>query len=516
MSLSKIAYKALEDVVGSENISSDPAIMQAYSKQPWPHGALGKTRPDAVVLPGSKEDVQAIIRLANRYKFIFIPAGSYNWDVPVQTKTVIVDTKRMDKILEIDERNMYAVVEPGVTHAQLSTEVMKKGLINNSTFGGGPSSVVANKLFQGIAGLGYRLGIDRETLAMEWILPTGEILNTGSSGIAEAGYFFPEGPGPDFRGLSRGFMGLIGGFGIVTKMAIKLLPWPGPRDLPYTGISINKEVRLPQERFKFHLIRYTDPLKMIDALYEMGRAEIGAVVQRYPAQSFLFKATKSKEEFWKEWDSGYFQKEAKNVIVVWLVGFSSKRQLEYEERVLQKIINKTEGEDVAETDKLYRTTIPWACEWFRCGVSGRLMRPTSKVTLAMWSSDSMDNSLKVIEIVDEVKKEWEAPFIGIEESDWICPYDYGWFSNAEGAVLIVDELKTEEDVKKVAELTILGVKAAIENKFYHTLQVAPINLILGPVYGNYHLLLQKIKKAIDPENISNPPNPIAVEETHNK
>ena len=79
-----------------------------------------------------------------------------------------------------------------------------------------------------------------------------------------------------------------------------------------------------------------------------------------------------------------------------------------------------------------------------------------------------------------------------------------------------EELKTEEDVKKASELTILGVKAAIENKFYYTLQVAPINLILGPVYGNYHLLLQKIKKVLDPENVSNPPNPIPVERTPNE
>lgn len=80
----------------------------------------------------------------------------------------------------------------------------------------------------------------------------------------------------------------------------------------------------------------------------------------------------------------------------------------------------------------------------------------------------------------------------------------------------MDELKTEEDVKKVAEMTILGVKEAIENKFYHTLQVAPINLMLGPVYGNYHLLLKKIKNAIDLENVSNPPNPMPVEKDPNK
>jgi len=203
MNLEKIVFQDLESIVGPDYVSNDPAILEADAKQPWPHGILLRRRPFAVVIPSSPEEIQSIYRVANRYKYLVIPAGNYNWDVPTRALTIVVDPKRMNKIIDIDERNMFAVIEPGVTHAQRNTEAMKRGLISNTTGGGGPTSVIANNLFLGMGGFVYRLGMDKSILTAEWVLPTGEIIRTGSHAIKNATPFWYEGTGPDLRGIMR-------------------------------------------------------------------------------------------------------------------------------------------------------------------------------------------------------------------------------------------------------------------------------------------------------------------------
>ena len=83
MAFSEIALRALKDVVGDEHVSDDPVICQSYSRVQWTadgciqRSQLGtQMRPTCVVLPDSTEEVQAIVKLANRYQFVFIPRGS--------------------------------------------------------------------------------------------------------------------------------------------------------------------------------------------------------------------------------------------------------------------------------------------------------------------------------------------------------------------------------------------------------------------------------------------------------
>jgi len=509
MGLSKLAYQALESIVGSENVTDDAAIREAYAKNPWPWAILGRRRPDAVVLPKCVEEIQSIYRLCNRYGFGAIPAGNYNWDVPLQDNVIVIDPKKMDKIIEINEKSMYTLVEPAVTHAQLSTEAMKKGLYCHCTMGGGPCSVVANNTFAGMGGASYRTGYDRVNLAMEWVLPSGEILNVGSAGIAGAGYFWPEGPGPDFRGLLRGFLGVLGGFGMVTKLAIKLFHWPGPSTFSCTGTSGKYRVELPPERFRFHMIRYPTREKMIEGMYELGRAEIGATMQHIPPHFLCWISTPSKEEFWEKWEKGVFQKYANNVIALWLAGYSSQAQLVHEEKVLKLIIEETGGEDAQGEDELIKLVDPElvAPEFFRVGLTGRVMRPAGTHFIAIVGDDSLDHALKVARAGDEVRKDFVSDFMDDGDCDWICAHDFSWHADSE--CLIYPEI-TKEGMEKTGELVQAGIKKCIEEKLYTVLHATDTNPVLGPIYGNYHELLKKIKKFIDPKNIANPPNPIRV------
>ena len=117
MALSSIVYDALEAVVGVENVSQDPEVCIAYSRGGFGKDIMdiGRMKPVCVVLPGSTEEVQAIVRIANRYKFPYIPTSTYfvGWCAPQRPNTVIIHLKRMDKY-EIDAKNQLAIVEPYV------------------------------------------------------------------------------------------------------------------------------------------------------------------------------------------------------------------------------------------------------------------------------------------------------------------------------------------------------------------------------------------------------------------
>jgi glycolate oxidase len=144
----------------------------------------------------------------------------------------------MDHILEIDEKNQFAVIEPFVTGGTLQAEAMKVGL-NTTIIGAGSScsplaSACANG---GPSPLAYYGGLTRENLlAFEWVMPNGEILRSGSLG-SELGWFCDEGPGPGLRGVMMAGAGTMGAMGVFTKCAIKLFPWPGPDTLANEGIT---------------------------------------------------------------------------------------------------------------------------------------------------------------------------------------------------------------------------------------------------------------------------------------
>ncbi len=105
-------------------------------------------RPWAVVMPATTEEVQAVTKVCNKYKIKIKPisTGWYHWAAPLKDDepTLQFDLRRMNRILEIDEKNRFAIVEPYVICAQLQAEVMKRGLNINIIGAGSSTSVVAS------------------------------------------------------------------------------------------------------------------------------------------------------------------------------------------------------------------------------------------------------------------------------------------------------------------------------------------------------------------------------------
>ncbi len=240
------AYKALENIVGNENISVDPVVADTYTWQ-WLGDLVGEkansfmpVRPAAVVLPESTEEVQAIVKVCNRYGLKF-KAHSTGWiyaACPMSEGVILLDLRRMNRILEINTKDMYAVVEPYVSFAQLQPEIMRKGLNCEVNSAGSNCSVLAQATAGFGAGYGnYLMGYGSEILlGIEWVLPDGEILRMGSLGSG-CGWISSEGPGPGLKGIMRGQIGNLGGCGVFTKCAIRIYNWPGPPELEMENIE---------------------------------------------------------------------------------------------------------------------------------------------------------------------------------------------------------------------------------------------------------------------------------------
>jgi 4-cresol dehydrogenase (hydroxylating) len=186
--------------------------------------------PSAAVGPDTTEQVQAIVRTANKYKIPLyaISTGknfAYGGPSPNVRGSVTVDLKRMNRVLEVDDKRHFAVVEPGVSYIDLYRYIQERGLkVWIDTPDPGWGSLVGNAMDHGI---GYTMGFFRDHYGahcgMEVVLPNGEVMRTGMGALpgSKSWHEYKHGYGPDASGLFG-----QGNFGIVTKMGFRLMPQP--------------------------------------------------------------------------------------------------------------------------------------------------------------------------------------------------------------------------------------------------------------------------------------------------
>jgi glycolate oxidase len=221
--------KSLAAITGADYVSDRPEELYLYSRDP---GAQPPRKVDAVVMPKTVDEVQRIVALANREKIALTPMGGgltlSALNVPLKGG-VVLDMKRMDRILEVNEASRFALIEAGVTQAALSAYLEKNHPhLQHSTPESPPTTtIVGNVLIHGHGHLTPRYGVNSQMVnGLEVVLPTGEVCKIGSGSVSDN--WFSRDPLPDLAGL---FLGWLGTTGIVTKLSLQLFPRPAFRDL---------------------------------------------------------------------------------------------------------------------------------------------------------------------------------------------------------------------------------------------------------------------------------------------
>lgn len=207
----------LINILGKENVFTDKEDLICYSYDSTPYDHL----PDIVVAPAKTEEIVAIVKLANEYKFPIVPRGGgtsiSGGTIPVQGGLVLA-FHRMNKIIEIDEDNLTATVEPGVITATFHQAVESKGLF----YPPDPQSMFMCTLGGNVAEnaggpRGVKYGVTKDyVLGIEAVSPTGEVIKVGGKTIKNvSGY-----------DLMRLFTGSEGTLGIITQIILRLIPKP--------------------------------------------------------------------------------------------------------------------------------------------------------------------------------------------------------------------------------------------------------------------------------------------------
>ena len=215
-------YDKLAEIVGPEFVSNAPEEKFIYAMDP---GTMPPCAPDYVVMPGSTEEVRKIVQAANDQRVPVVPLGAglvLSGLSRALKGGIVLDMKRMNRIIEVNRVSRYALVEAGTSQGMLQAYLKKHcPELKHSAPDAPPAATIAgNVSIHGSGHMSHAGGFHSDMLnGLEVVLPTGEVVRIGSCALSS--YWNARAPLPDLAGL---FLGWAGTTGVITKLAIKLYP----------------------------------------------------------------------------------------------------------------------------------------------------------------------------------------------------------------------------------------------------------------------------------------------------
>jgi glycolate oxidase len=388
---------------------------------------------------------------------------------------IILDLKRMDQIIRLNEDDMYIIVEPGVTFGHINKFLNNTNFRYNYPNAPPYTSIIANALLGGLNNLSLKYGCMSEIInGIEAVLPTGEVVKIGTCACWDE-HWWGRGPMPDLLGLFVNWQGMSG---IVTKMAVQVWPKRPIREwLNIASFNIEGIYKLVKNITHFDI---ADDILWVSA--ETLKMIIGVPI-------------------------GEARISADDPLPPWyvLIDISANTQKEYEAK-LEMIQN--EVAELSKVDpKAFQTTLAIAGQMFGNKITDLQNLPICIGGLLEYGGCTWVGTYtttKTETIINNVKTAFDIiEKHGFEKCLYTRMMKGGHFFAFR--FLLRFSKETEEEVQRMRELT----KDLFETLFeqgampYKTPAWA-VNSILERCDPNWVMLFKKIKKTLDPNGIMNP------------
>ncbi|MFX0042046.1 MAG: FAD-binding oxidoreductase [Candidatus Hodarchaeota archaeon] len=455
--------KKLEEIVGENNFSNKDIDILAYTKDTtllafnWTIEGKIAGLPDFITWPETVNQISEILKLANKEKIPIIPfaegSGVVGGAIPIHGG-IIIDMKKFNKILDINEKNLTVTAQTGINGMNLERYLNAKGY----TAGHIPQSLYISSLGGWIAHraagqFSTKYGkIEDIVLGMEVILPQGEIINFKTIPRASTG---PQ--------LDKLFIGGEGTLGIVTKATLKIWPYPEKRAL----------------------ISYAFPTieKSFEAIRQILRTQI------YPAVIRIYDQYETDRHFPDV-------ERAKDKVMVIFVCEGNEKLVDLEKSITREKCENNLGVDCGEHPVEH---------WFetRFRVTETSLLPTYKIVFdtlevaSLWENAS-DIYHSVLESMDNVK----GMVIITAHVSHFYPNGVGIYFSFGGV-----PPKEKSDLKFYQECWDTTIKAVLDAggsiAHHHGIGVNRAHW-MDDEWGNSMKVMRDIKKLLDPNNILNP------------
>lgn len=268
------AIKEFRAILGDDNVITQDELLVSYNKIMIPDSDENHT-PSAAICPRSTEEVQRCVAVCNKYKVPVWPVSTgrnlgYGTTAPATRGQVVMDLRKMNRILEVDADLCTCLLEPGVTYQQLY-DYLQENKIPLWLSCPAPSAIagpVGNALDRGVGYTPYGEHF-LFSCGMEVVMPNGEVLRTGMGSLpnSNTSQVFKWGYGPYLDGIFT-----QSNYGIVTKLGFWLLPAP-PAFKPFV-------IRYSDETDITSIVETLRPLRIanvipnavviVHALWELG------------------------------------------------------------------------------------------------------------------------------------------------------------------------------------------------------------------------------------------------------